>query len=147
MGQKQITKEPNWVNLINANFTEIFGGGTYSDTGWVTAGITFLNGASKGNGTPMFRTVTKGKLGITFLAIPVTVPALKAGAVSNVVQLPASAQIANAEADYGGYTRTGQNKMMIWGRSTNSQLFVNCIDAWTTSNQMGINGFFLFTVK
>ena len=147
MSQRQIEKKPNWVDDINTNFAEIFGGGSYSDTGWVTSGITFINGASKGDGTPKFRTVTRGKLGITFLSIPVTVPALGAGAVSNVVQLPATAQIANAESDFGGYSRTGQNKMMIWGRSANSQLFVNSIDAWTTNNPMGINGFFLFTVK
>ena len=98
MSQRQIEKKPNWVDDINTNFAEIFGGGSYSDTGWVTSGITFINGASKGDGTPKFRTVTRGKLGITFLSIPVTVPALGAGAVSNVVQLPATAQIANAES-------------------------------------------------
>ena len=147
MGQIQLTKESGWEKIINDNFTEIFGGGKYSDTGWVTAGITFINGASKGDGTPKFRTITQGKLGMTFLSIPVVVPALGAGAVSNVVQLPDTAQVPNAESDFGGYSRTGQNKMMIWGRSANSQLFVNCIDAWTTNNQMEINGFFIFTVK
>lgn len=147
MGQRQVTKEPNWVDIINANFAEIFGGGTFTDTDWMTAGITFINGASKGDGSAKFRTVTHGKLGMTFLSIPVTVPALGAGATIDVVQLPTTAQIASAENDFGNYTRTGQNKMMIWGRSAGSKLFVNCIDPWTTNDKMVINGFFIFTVK
>lgn len=74
-------------------FTEIFGGGykapggVFSDTNWITNGITFINGSSE-NGKQRCRQIILPSFTITVVSFNIIVPSLKVGEVKKIMQFP-----------------------------------------------------------
>lgn len=126
--------------MIDANFKSV----ELADSGWQTAGITFINGASASGNNNRYRVFQHESFGITVFNIGITMPSMTYGQTTNFVSLPAAMMSASAELDLGNLVRTGRNQLAGWGFSSNN-LFITAFGDWpTTTNDVTAKGYFIF---
>lgn len=85
--------------MIDANFTAV----AETDTGWVSDGITMLNGFLKDTGAPVsYRILTFGPIKMLFVTGWVAGPEMSANSKVNICQLPAEATACVGKGAVGG---------------------------------------------
>jgi len=126
------------VTNINSNISNLM-----TDTGWQTAGITYINGASANGNNNRYRVFQRASLGVTVFNIRINMPAMTYGQTTNFVSLPAEMMVASIDMDFGNLIRTDGNQLANWGFNSNN-LFITSYGDWTITNSVNARGCFIF---
>lgn len=126
---------------IDANFKEL--DGDITDSGWQTAGITYLNGcAALAGSNEQYRVVQTGSFKLVYIDFSISVPALAYGTSVSAIQLPNNVPVRQEALATPLYA--GAQKLASWDISESGVIAITSRDTtWTNQENLGIHAMFI----